>query len=73
MVEDYGKGNEVENFMKRTLDVRLVTCERGLKTATEADRELSWQHIQKLAARSNWDYDASSVTFQTVDTIAVDN
>ena len=36
----WGKGNEVETLMKGMLeDVQLLACERGMKTATEAQQE----------------------------------
>ena len=36
----YGKENKVENLMKGMLkDIQLLTCERGIKVATEAQQE----------------------------------
>ena len=39
-VKACGKGHEVENLMKGMLeDVQLLSCERGIKTATKAQQE----------------------------------
>jgi hypothetical protein len=50
-VKAYGKGNEVENLMKGMLeDVQLLACERGMRTATNAQQEQITQAIAEVSA-----------------------
>jgi len=49
-VKAYGKGNEVENLMKGMLeDVQLLACQRGMKTATQAQQEEIAQAIREVS------------------------
>lgn len=50
-VKTYGKGNEVETLMKGMMvDVQLLACERGMKTATRAQLEQISMAITELSA-----------------------
>ena len=50
-VKAYGKGEEVESLMKGMLeDVQLLACERGIKTATQAQQEQIAQAITEVSA-----------------------
>ena len=52
-VRAWGKGSEVENLMKGMLeDVQLLTCERGMKTATRAQQEQIIKAITEVSAVS---------------------
>ena len=50
-VKRLGKGNEVENLMKGMLeDVRLLACERGIKTATQAQQDQIFEAVKEVSA-----------------------
>ncbi|KFY68330.1 hypothetical protein V498_10663 [Pseudogymnoascus sp. VKM F-4517 (FW-2822)] len=50
-IKAYGKGNEVENLMKGILEnVLLLTCERGLKTATSVQQDHVFKAIEEVLA-----------------------
>ena len=50
-VKAWGKGSEVETLMKGMLeDVQLLACERGMKTATEAQQEQIIKAIAEVSA-----------------------
>lgn len=52
-VKAWGKGSEVENLMKGMLeDVQLLTCERGMKTATKAQQEQIIKAITEVSSVS---------------------
>lgn len=52
-VKSLGRGSEVENLMKGMLeDVQLLSCERGMKTATKAQQEQIFKAIEELSAVS---------------------
>ena len=49
-VKSYGKSNEVERLMEGILkDVQLLTCERGLDTATQNDQQKITDAISELS------------------------
>ena len=50
-VKVVGKGGKVENLMKELLEgVQLLACERGMKTATEAQQEQIKEAIKEVSA-----------------------
>ena len=50
-VKAWGKGSEVENLMKGMLeDVQLLSCERGMKSATKAQQEQIIKAIAEVSA-----------------------
>ena len=52
-VKSLGRGSEVETLMKGMLDdVQLLSCERGMKTATKAQQEQILKAIEELSAVS---------------------
>ena len=52
-VKAWGKGSEVENLMNGILeDVQLLACERGMKTATNAQQEQIIKAIAEVSAVS---------------------